>query len=80
MVVPFEEKPLEFRFMYSGSDTFWEEDFRAIPTSELFHFTSDISGRHAAITINTRSYVNFVSIEVVEKLRLSPLLLICLIN
>ena len=68
MVVPHKEKPLELRFLCS--DTFWEEDSSATPTLDLFHFTADIEGTHAAITIDKCTRLNFVSIEVVEKLKL----------
>ena len=68
MVAPSEEKPLELWAFCS--DTFCEEDSSAIPTSDLFHFTADIKGSCAAITIDDGSFINLVSIEVVEKLQL----------
>jgi hypothetical protein len=38
--------------------------------SGLFHFTADINGRPAAVTIDNCSLPNLVSIEVVEKMHL----------
>jgi hypothetical protein len=67
MVNPAKEKPLPLRFLCS--DAFWE-DSGVVPTSGLFHFTADISGRHAALTIDNCSLTNLVSVEVVEKLQL----------
>ena len=68
MVALSEEKPLELWAFCS--DTFCEEDSSAIPTSDLFQFTADIKGSCAAITIDDGSFINLVSIEVVEKLQL----------
>jgi hypothetical protein len=68
MVDPHKEKPLPLRS--HCSDTFWEEESTAIPTLDLLHFTADIKGSHAAITIDKSSWWAFVSIEVVEKLQL----------
>ena len=52
------------------SNTFWEEESGVVPTSGLFHFIIEFSGRQAATTIDTCSYINLVSVEVVEKLQL----------
>ena len=41
-----------------------------MPNPGLFHFTTEICGRHAATTIDTCSFINLVSVEVVEKLQL----------
>ena len=41
-----------------------------IPASGLFHFTEDIKGTQAAVTIDNCSLTNLISIEVVEKLQL----------
>ena len=70
MVDPLREKPLP---SYSlCSDKFWEEDSSGIPASSLFHFTADIEGSHAAITLDKCSRYDLVSIEVVENLQLVP--------
>ena len=68
MVDPSEEKPLEL--LPSCSATFWEEDSSVLASSDLLHFTTNIKRRCAAITIDNGSLLNFVSIEVVEKLKL----------
>ena len=39
-----------------------------VPNSDLFHFTADIKGRHAAVTIDRYFFENLVSVEVVKKL------------
>jgi hypothetical protein len=63
-----EEDPLPLRF--DCSNTFWEEDSGVVLNSGLFHFTADINGRPAAVTIDNCSLPNLVSIEVVEKMQL----------
>jgi hypothetical protein len=62
------EDPLPLQF--DCSNTFWEEDSGVVLNSGLFHFTTDINGRLAAVTIDNYSLPNLVSIEVVEKMHL----------
>jgi hypothetical protein len=60
--------PLPLQF--DCSNTFWEEDSGVVLNSGLFHFTADINGRPAPVTIDNCSLPNLVSIEVVEKMQL----------
>ena len=61
---------MPFELQRLCSNTFWKEDSGVLTSSNLFHYIGDINGRHAAIIIDTFSWVNYVSIEVVEKLQL----------
>ena len=69
MADPGKEKPLPLMFLCS--DMFWLEDSGVLYDLGLFHFTTDISGKHAAITIDYCSLVNLISVETVEKLQLT---------